>query len=279
MYQKLAYLIYKLIYFVNKLIFFFLKKDFLLTIKPYIEKDNYRKITIRNKKINFFIPNRLIDWRVQTLFYKEPETIEWINNFEKKKIVFWDIGANIGLYSIYCAIIHPKSKIIAFEPSTNNLRVISRNVAINSLFKQISIFPNALSDKDNQFLYLNESSGIEGSAHNNYGLSQKNNISYSTYGTSIDSLYNNKILSCPNYIKIDVDGIENLILKGAKDILINRKLREISIEINENEKNKKNYIFKLLKKNNFLFIQKKNNQNFIEKDIDKKTYNFLFKRS
>ena len=128
----------------------------------------------------------MIDWRVQTLFYKEPETIEWINNFEKKNY-FWDIGANIGLYSIYCAIIHPKSKIIAFEPSTNNLRIISRNVAINSLFNQISIFPNALSDKDNQFLYLNESSDLEGSAHNNYGQLQKKNICYSTYGTSIDS--------------------------------------------------------------------------------------------
>ena len=152
-------------------------------------------------------------------------------------------------------------------------------MAINSLFNQISIFPNALSDKDNQFLYLNESSDLEGSAHNNYGQLQKKNICYSTYGTSIDSLYNNKILSCPNYIKIDVDGIENLILKGAKGILNNKKLKEISIEINENEKNKKNEIFKLLKENNFLFIQKKNNQNFIEKDIDKKTYNFLFKRN
>ena len=46
-------------------------------------------------------------------------------------------------------------------------------------------------------------------------------------------------------------------MKGAKGILNNKKLKEISIEINENEKNKKNEIFKLLKENNFLFIQKK----------------------
>ena len=44
MYQKLAYFIYKLIYCVNKIIVFFLKKDFLLAIKPYIEKDNYKKL-------------------------------------------------------------------------------------------------------------------------------------------------------------------------------------------------------------------------------------------
>ena len=278
MFNKLPYLIYKLLYFINKLLIFIFKKDFLLTIKPYIEKDNFIRITLNNKKLEFFAPNRLVEWRIQTLFNKEPETIEWINNFKKEKIIFWDIGANIGLYSIYCAIINPNSKVIAFEPSTNNLRVISRNIAINNLFNQISIFPNALSDKENQFLYLNDSSDLEGSAHNNYGKSQKNTICYSTYGTSMNYLVNNKILSCPNYIKIDVDGIENLILRGAKDILINKELREISIEINENEKDKKDEIYELLKENNFSFVQKKNNQNFIEKDVDKKTYNFLFKK-
>ncbi len=42
-----------------------------------------------------------MDTRVNNIFTDEPETINWINNFdENNKINFWDIGANIGLYSI-----------------------------------------------------------------------------------------------------------------------------------------------------------------------------------
>ena len=59
------------------------------------------------------------------LFKKEPETISWINNFYKfkinKKIKFWDIGANIGVYSIYAGKKYKNIEIVSFEPSTSNL--------------------------------------------------------------------------------------------------------------------------------------------------------------
>jgi len=42
-------------------------------------------------------------WRSQTLFTKEPEMIEWIDSIDSGS-TFWDIGANIGLYSIYGAV-------------------------------------------------------------------------------------------------------------------------------------------------------------------------------
>ena len=64
------------------------------------------EITLKNHKIKFFVPNKLTHYRASTILNKEPETIEWIENFEKKnneKIIFWDIGANVGLYSIYAA--------------------------------------------------------------------------------------------------------------------------------------------------------------------------------
>ena len=62
------------------------------------------------------------------LLTKEPETLEWIDQFKGDKIVFWDIGANVGLYSIYAALKHKDIQIISFEPSVNNLRVLSRNI-------------------------------------------------------------------------------------------------------------------------------------------------------
>ena len=56
---------------------------------------------IKNKYFKLkqaFYSNRLVEWRVDTFFTKEPETLEWIDGFEKKdNLIFWDIGANIGL--------------------------------------------------------------------------------------------------------------------------------------------------------------------------------------
>ena len=61
-------------------------------------------IEIPNKNLNlkFYSPNRLNNFRINTFFTKEPETINWIDNFEEDTI-FFDIGANIGLYSCYAA--------------------------------------------------------------------------------------------------------------------------------------------------------------------------------
>ena len=60
--------------------------------------------TVHNNGVEYIFscPNSLIQWRAETFFTKEPETIEWINTFKSDETLF-DVGANIGLYSIYAA--------------------------------------------------------------------------------------------------------------------------------------------------------------------------------
>ena len=60
------------------------------------------KIPGTEVNLKFYSPNRLNIFRIKTFFSKEPETIDWINNFEENS-TFFDIGANIGLYSCYAA--------------------------------------------------------------------------------------------------------------------------------------------------------------------------------
>ena len=111
-------------------------------------------------------------FRADTLFSKEPETLEWIDNFiEKENLIFWDIGANIGLYSIYNALKNNNSRTISFEPSTSNLRVLSRNISINNLEKNIQIVPIPLTNKENKFLMMKEGQFTEGGALNSFGES------------------------------------------------------------------------------------------------------------
>ena len=50
----------------------------------------------------FSAPNSLCTWRYDTFNSKEPETLEWIDSIPGGSIL-WDVGANIGLYSIYAA--------------------------------------------------------------------------------------------------------------------------------------------------------------------------------
>ena len=77
---------------------------------------------------------------------------------------------------------------------------------------------------------------------------------YSLLGTTINHLIENKILEIPDYIKIDVDGIEHLILEGGNKALNNNKIRSCSIEIN---KNKEQYSKVLdIMKNNFEILHK-----------------------
>ena len=138
--KKIAYIFFKIISYFDLIIKFFLRRSFLIWFPEFIS--NYQNIG----KMKFYIPNRLIDWRIKSFYTKEPETLEWIDSFEEGSC-FWDIGANIGLYSIYSASKINKIKVFSIEPSTSNLRVLSRNISINSFQDRISVLPFALSDK------------------------------------------------------------------------------------------------------------------------------------
>ena len=222
---------------------------------------------------------------MDTFFTKEPETLSWIDNFEKKnKIIFWDIGANIGLYSIYASLKHSDIQVISFEPSTSNLRTLSRNISINNLDKKITISQLPLSNLSFEPKILNETNFLEGYSQNTFGSEinfegEKMNINnkYKILGTSVDYLTSNNILNFPNYIKIDVDGIEHLIMKGSIKTLSNEKLKSILVEINENYSEQYTEILKIMEKSGFRCINKNRAEEFYKGRYNK-TFNYIFKK-
>ena len=98
---------------------------------------NKKLVVHNNIHMNFIVPNLLNDFRIDTFSSKDPETLDWIDLFPDKTIL-WDIGANVGLYSIYAAKAR-NCQVIAFEPSVFNLELLARNIFINNLQKQIKI--------------------------------------------------------------------------------------------------------------------------------------------
>ena len=145
MVKKLSYILFRSLFFLDQIIKTLTKKSLLIWFNDFLQERSYKNIIILDKKISFFVPNQMINWRVDTFFTKEPETLEWIDSFEKKKnLIFWDIGANIGLYSIYNSIKNTNSTTIAFEPSSSNLRVLTRNISINNFEKNIKNNANTI---------------------------------------------------------------------------------------------------------------------------------------
>lgn len=287
MIKKISYFFYKILLTLDKIFQLITKRSILNWFKDFFQKDSYKKISILNKEVNFFIPNQLTDWRIETFFTKEPETLEWIDSFEKKdKIIFWDIGANIGLYSIYSVLRNENVSTISFEPSTSNLRVLSRNISINNLENKIKILSAPLSNKENQFLTMNEGDFIEGGALNTFGENYDfagelfdTKMKYKILGTTIKNLLDNNILEIPNYIKIDVDGIEHLILEGAGEYLKDKRIKSLSIEINENFKEQYNKVIEIMDQNEFKLLHKKHNDEmFNDSKKFSKVFNYVFIR-
>jgi FkbM family methyltransferase len=241
----------------------------------------YFELLLLKKKTLFFCPTKETKLRTNTFLKKEPGTIRWVNNFIGKNIIFWDIGSNIGLYSIYAAIKHKDINIICFEPSLSNLRILSRDIYVNKLSKKISICQLPIIKNNYQFTYFTESQFIDGSAlnytSNSFSFTKhKYNNTYQVLGSSLNNFSKINKFKFPNYIKIDVDGLEHLIIAGATKILRSRKVKEIMIETNMYNQKKKKFIFSQLTKNKFFLVNKYNS------DVNNpncRDYNFLFKKN
>ncbi len=285
-----SYFLFILIFSLNRVFFFFFKRNFTGWLIFFLQEKSYKKINLKDQnQLIFFTPNNLVDWRVRTILSKEPDTIRWINNFEKnknKEIIFWDIGANIGLFSIYSAQKHRGNiKVIAFEPSSSNLRVLTRNISINNFSDKIFINQIALTNKKNVFLDMNEPNFIEGSSLNTFGekfnFEGKNFLAkqkYKIFGTTIDTMVDKGYLDIPNYVKIDVDGLEHLILEGGDKMFNNKKIRSVLIEVNENFKVQKEKVLKFMLDHNFKLLAKENTpENLSDKFI--KTFNYRFEKN
>lgn len=287
MFKKFSYTLYKLIKFIDFFFRFIFKRSFISWFKDFSMEDSYKSIKIHEKKIKFFIPNHLTEWRVDTLFTKEPETIAWIDKFKNdKKIIFWDIGSNIGLYSVYAAVRHQECKVVSFEPSSNNLRVLTRNISINNLENSIKVFTNPLTDKGKKFLMMQHNEFNEGGALNSFGENynfegkkQFYPMNYQLLGFSINDILDNKFLEIPDYIKIDVDGIEHLILSGAGVYLKDKKIKSISVEINENFNKQFQDVIDIMHNNDFVFFDKKQNDELKNSNGPfSKSFNYIFNK-
>lgn len=187
----------------------------------------------------FHILSDLTLARANALFGKEPETIEWIDSFAPGS-VFYDIGANMGVFTIYAGVRGKAATVFAFEPESSNYALLNRNVAANGLENRVTCLNIAFSD--NVSLDYLRLSGLEigsarhcfGGGHQEEAGSSKAPFKQGAISYSIDRFIETFNPPFPNYIKVDVDGLEDKILSGAAKTLKDPRMKSLLIEIDEN---------------------------------------------
>lgn len=153
---------------------------------------------------------------------EEPETLEWIDALPAGSVLY-DIGAATGLFALYAAL-NSAISVVAFEPKATSFGVLVEQMALNGMGERIIPLPLALSDQT-AALTLNMTALAPQTGGNSVGAGETQfgeaitGFSHRALAYRLDDLIEAFALPAPTHIKIDVDGIEGLILRGAPKAL------------------------------------------------------------
>lgn len=212
-----------------------------IMLKFHLNLSNYilnKKTKVKyNKKPIFTMRNfnSKTNMRIISFEDKEPETLNWINQFKKEDNLL-DVGANVGVYSLYAAF--KGYKVASIEPDALNFALLNINIHDNKFNDRIVAYPYSIHSAS-KLSILNIPSYNWGDTASSFDrrLDWKGDEGYFSFrqgspGISIDDFVGQSGFF-PNHIKVDVDGNEYLVLSGAKNTLKNKNCRSILVEMYE----------------------------------------------
>lgn len=166
--------------------------------------------------------------RAGTLFTKQPSTLAWIESFEPES-VFWDIGANVGVYTLYAAR-RGDTQVVAVEPAAVNYFMLSANCEINGFDERVTCLQTGLG-RGKSVARLEVSQLDPGASFSFKGKRVRPYLGrQAALVLSMDQLVNEFGLASPHYIKLDVPGLTEEIIAGGERVLSSTALRELHIE-------------------------------------------------
>jgi FkbM family methyltransferase len=200
---------------------------------------NFRSQMKEKKELILFSPNQFSSYRAETIFTKEADTIQWIKRCGSHDSLFIDIGANIGIYTLFY-LSYFSGKAIAVEPGFEHLSLLSRNLSVNNLSDRCTIIPLPIKHNEERTgirFNLSDGPGPASKTEGYGGLNSRESLFFtSTINLSV-LLANSEFLSEDNLqnlvVKIDVDGPEMEVFSGICDLLETCKKVSLMIEIQE----------------------------------------------
>lgn len=167
--------------------------------------------------------------------FKERWTIEWINSLPEGSVL-WDVGANIGIMSSAAALRNEIAQVVAIEPFFKNYSAIVENLMLNGLSQKVTVVCGGLGETT-AFIPLKLQNVIEGGSLHSFGkifqMGTRSNTPVAEQSClcfRLDDLVSYEGIPFPTHLKIDIDGFELSMLKGAEETLADPRLKGIQVE-------------------------------------------------
>lgn len=203
------------------------------TAKGLIREINYDgakfKVSV-NSKMELY--NRARDFAVEKV------TMYWIEDIIKDGDVVFDIGANVGIYSLLIAAKNKNTTVYSFEPEAGNFYKLNKNISLNGFTNMIP-YPIALSERTGIANFYVSSEEFGSATHSinepfSDGLFFKPKRIQGISSFTLPELTRLLEPVFPNHIKIDVDGYETKIIEASRNVLTDSRLKSIMIEVSHN---------------------------------------------
>ncbi|MGA7416171.1 MAG: FkbM family methyltransferase [Bryobacteraceae bacterium] len=162
-----------------------------------------------------------------TRFVLDCPEIALLERFCRREGVLFDVGANIGAYSTLLSAMCPEATIFAFEPSPDTAALLRLNLQ-SSQVSNVKVEIMALADVAGSSEFVNRSSSPE---TNRLVREPESGLTIRVATTTLDSYTATNNIDRIDFIKIDVEGAEPLVLRGARRLMQERRIGAGMIEI------------------------------------------------
>jgi FkbM family methyltransferase len=159
---------------------------------------------------------------------KEPWTVRWLEQTGRPGDVFYDIGANVGSYSLIAAALG--LRVVAFEPGYASYAALCDNIVLNRRGDTITPLPAVLAEHTG-LATLGYSDVVAGAAEHTLDSSGEAAYRQPVLAYRLDDLVDQFGLPLPALLKVDVDGAEASVLAGGARTLAEEGLRSVLVEI------------------------------------------------
>jgi len=162
----------------------------------------------------------------------EPQEIRFFRSMLKPGDTALDIGANFGLYTILAAKqVGREGRVLAFEPNPNSLRYLRLNILLNRQ-SRIEVVPVALSNEEGETEFICVSQGAYSALK--VGETPGTTSAITVRQTTLDAIAAAESLYLVDFVKMDVEGAELLVLQGGEEFFSRIPRPLVMCEFNDN---------------------------------------------
>jgi FkbM family methyltransferase len=186
---------------------------------------NYKFNIWKNRKIFLNYHSLQCMWLMHN-YWVDWEEYNLIKDILDKNSTAFDVGANIGLYSLWMSKYNQNGVVHSFEPDDKNYAFLEKNIRLNHLEGRIYLNKTGIADKTG-YLYLTKNIDVE-----NHLTTEKTSDAVEIPIITLDDYCRQNSAGKIRYLKIDIEGFELSALLGAKNLLTQGAIDIIQLEIN-----------------------------------------------